>query len=103
MRRDVFGFHGIEQVRKGDVLDLEPSDVLRYLKIGLVEIPYERRIHIPGMRIIEPDNPVAADIARLQKQLEDEDAKRPKQPAERVRGQVTGRYGADVSYLYPVG
>ena len=102
MRQSVFGdFHGqpavgLYSVRKGDVVDLEPRDVLRYLKNGLCELPAERHIHIPGMRRIPPENPNASAIAELEKQVRAEEAKSPK-PAERT----TARTWGGNAFVYP--
>lgn len=101
LKRNVQGdFHGIQAVglygvRKGDVVDLEPRDVLRYLKTDLVELPRERRIPILGVRDIPPENPNAGDIAKLQKQIDEEDAKRPPPP------RVTGRSWDGNTFVYP--
>jgi hypothetical protein len=74
-------FHGIENtniysVRRGDIVELEPRDVLRYLKIRLVEPvgdgPSWRKL--PGVRRIAPDGPPNTGlIAALEKQIREAD------------------------------
>ena len=94
LRSDVYGdFHsqrvdGLYGVRKGDIVDLEPRDVLRYLKINLVEL----KLHGDYLK---GDHPNGADIAKLEKQLRDEEAKKP--PAGTTRTLVYD--GA--AYVYP--
>jgi hypothetical protein len=95
LRRDVLGdFHGqridgMYGIRKGDIIDLDDPTVLRYLKTDLVELKLDGEFG-------RGQYPNAADIAKLEKQLRNEEAKRPKQ-AEKTRGLTYG--GA--TYVYP--
>jgi hypothetical protein len=87
MRADVQGtFHGIEatprksgravSVAQGDVIELDRiEDVLRYLKIDLIELKLDGEFgRGRGCN--------AADIAKIQKQVDAEKAKQP--PPERL-------------------
>lgn len=82
MRRDVLGdFHnqridGMYGARRGDIVDLPERDVLRYLKIDLVELKLDGE---PG----RGEHPNAGAIRELEKKLRADDAKRPTPPATR--------------------
>jgi hypothetical protein len=95
MRSDVRGvFHGqrvdgFYGIRKGDLVDLEDRDVLRYLKIGLVELKLDGEFG-------RGEYPNAADIAKFEKQLRSEEAKRPKQAEKTTSVTYDG-----ATYIYP--
>lgn len=68
---------GLHSVQRGEILDLDERDVLRYLKNELVELKLEGEFG-------RGEKPNAGDIAKLEKQLRAEEARRPKQALKTV-------------------